>query len=284
MLLMGIDEVNSFAIQQFVQRLKMQRYAHNTLKAYVGNIGVFLSFMQKNPQDIQEFEIEQFINFKVQVDKISVSHQKSLVGAIKKFYELVYRRSLYISYLYPKRKPARLPKFFTKEEVNLILKSTDNLKHKAILSTIYACGLRLSELINLELSDIKSKEGLILIRHGKGNKDRVVQLSDKLLDLLRLYFVEYKPRKFLFEGQMGGQYSPRSVQLVLKNALKHAQIATQGSIHTLRHSYATHLLLAGVDVRVVQELLGHCDLRTTQIYTHVTDLQKRKVISPLDLL
>ena len=281
---MEIDEVNNFAIQQFAQRLKMQRYAANTLKAYMQNIGYFLSVMNKNASLITENEIEKFIHHKVQIDKISASHQKALVGAIKKFYELVYQRTLNISYLYPKRSVKSLPKFFSKEEVVLTLNATENLKHKAILATIYACGLRLNELITLELTDIKSADGVILIRHSKGNKDRVVQLSDKLLKLLRTYFLAYKPSKYLFEGQYGGQYSARSIQLILKNAIKMAKINTNGSVHTLRHSYATHLLNAGVDVRVVQELLGHSNLRTTQIYTHVTDLQKRKVISPLDLL
>src|SRR5690606_2906431 len=124
----------------------------------------------------------------------------------------------------PKRSVKSLPKFFSKEEVVFILNATENLKHKAILATIYACGLRLNELITLELTDIKSADGVILIRHSKGNKDRVVQLSDKLLKLLRTYFLAYKPSKYLFEGQYGGQYSARSIQLILKNAIKMAKI------------------------------------------------------------
>lgn len=250
----------------------------------MSNLTVFLSFFQKDPKDIQLEEIESFINHKVLVDKISTSHQKALVGAIKKFYELVYQQNLQLSFLYPKRKVHDLPRFFSKKEVKEILDATENLKHKAILSTIYACGLRLNELLNLELTDIKSEEKLVLIRQAKGNKDRVVQLPEKLLLLLRTYFVEYKPQVFLFEGQFGGQYSARSVQQILKNAMRKANIKSNGSVHTLRHSYATHLLNAGIDVRMVQELLGHQSIKTTQIYTHITDKQKKSVISPIDLL
>lgn len=281
---MRIDEIHRCAIQQFAQRLKVQRYAPNTQQAYLSNLTVFLSFFQKDPKDIQVAEIESFINHKVLVDKISTSHQKALVGAIKKFYELVYQQNLQLSFLYPKRKVHDLPRFFSKKEVKEILDATENLKHKAILSTIYACGLRLNELLNLKLTDIKSEEKLVLIRQAKGNKDRVVQLPEKLLLLLRTYFVEYKPQVFLFEGQFGGQYSARSVQQILKNAMRKANIKSNGSVHTLRHSYATHLLNAGIDVRMVQELLGHQSIKTTQIYTHITDKQKKSVISPIDLL
>ncbi len=278
------EEINS-AIQVFAERLKVQRYALNTQQAYINHISVFLFYFQKNPKEIEVQEIESFINNKVLIDKISISHQKSLVGAIKKFYDLTYQMKLNLSYLYPKRTTSNLPKFFSKEEVKKILDVTQNLKHKAILTTLYACGLRLNELIGLKLTDVKSKEGFILIRQSKGNKDRIVQLSDRLLSLLRSYFKEYKPNVYLFEGQFGVMYSPRSVQLVLKKAMEKAKInVKQGSVHTLRHSYATHLLNAGVDLRTVQELLGHQNIRTTQIYTHITDLQKQKVISPIDLL
>ena len=159
-----------------------------------------------------------------------------------------------------------------------------NLKHKTILTTIYSCGLRLSELINLKITDIKSGSDVLLIRQSKGNKDRMVALPDKLLTLLRQYYTVYRPKVFLFEGAKGGQYSERSVQLILKDAMRKADIKSKGSVHTLRHSYATHLLKSGIDVRVVQELLGHSDIRTTMIYTHITDVDKKTTPSPLDFL
>lgn len=267
-------------------RLQVQRYANNTIKSYCGYAQIFLEYMNKyrTLNEIPIAEIEGFINEKVFQDNISASYQRSLVGAIKKIYELVNNQSIELNYLYPKRKSTQLPTFFSQEEVRKILNATENLKHKAILTTIYSCGLRLSELINLKLTDVKSDSNLLLIQQSKGNKDRLVALPDKLLSLLREYYIEYKPKIFLFEGTNDEQYSERSVQLVLKKSMKKANIVTKGSVHTLRHSYATHLIKSGIDIRVVQELLGHSDIRTTMIYTHITDIDKKSTPSPLDFL
>ena len=273
-------------LKTFYNRLKLQRYATNTIKSYMGYAQIFLEYMNEYPtlDRVPIAEIEAFINTKVIQDKISASYQRSLVGAIKKVYELVNRQTIELNYLYPKRKSTQLPRFFSQEEVRKILSATENLKHKAILTTIYSCGLRLSELINLKLTDIKSDNGLLFIQQSKGNKDRFVALPQKLLVLLREYYVVYKPFVFLFEGNQGAQYSERSVQLVLKKAMQKSQIQTKGSVHTLRHSYATHLIKSGIDIRVVQELLGHSDIRTTMIYTHITDVDKKATPSPLDFL
>ena len=165
-----------------------------------------------------------------------------------------------------------------------IIDITENLKHKTIITTIYSCGLRLSELLELKISDIRSEQDCIVIRQSKGNKDRIVMLSPKLLDLLREYYKKYKPKEYVFEGQLGGKYSARSVQQILKKSLEIAKIKTQASVHTLRHSYATHLLENGTDIRIIKELLGHNSIKTTEIYTHITDVQKHKLRSPLDFL
>lgn len=267
-------------------RLKLQRYANNTIKSYCGYAQVFLEQMEKYNRldEIPISEIELFINTKVIQENISVSYQRSLVGAIKKVFELVENQKIELNYLYPKRKVNKLPTFFSQEEVRNLLNATENLKHKAILTIIYSCGLRLSELINLKIADIKSESDLLLIRQSKGNKDRIVALPDKLLLLLREYYKVYQPKDFLFEGAKGNQYSERSVQLILKNAMSKAGVLSKGSVHTLRHSYATHLIKSGIDVRVVQELLGHNDIRTTMIYTHITDIDKKSTPSPLDFL
>lgn len=139
-------------------------------------------------------------------------------------------------------------------------------------------------MINLKITDIKSDSDLLFIRQSKGNKDRMVALPDRLLQILREYYIVYQPKIFLFEGAKGNQYSERSVQLILKKAMSKAGVLSKGSVHTLRHSYATHLLKSGIDVRVVQELLGHNDIRTTMIYTHITDVDKKSTPSPLDFL
>lgn len=207
------------------------------------------------------------------------------MSAIKKLYILLLDQSLQLDYLLPKRSETKLPKFFSKEEVRRILDNTDNLKHKAMLMTIYSCGLRLGELLNLKLNDVRSSDQIVRINQSKGNKDRIVSLPDKLLHILRNYYQVYKPVDYLFEGEKTGRYSERSVQLVLKKALAKANIKTLGTVHTLRHSQATHLIQSkGIDIRVVQELLGHKSIKTTMIYTHITDIDKKKTPSPLDFL
>lgn len=197
---------------------------------------------------------------------------------------MLLNKRINLDYLYPKRSFSKLPNFFSQDEIRKIFNATENLKHKAILMTIYSCGLRLSELLNLKIIDVHSSDNMIRINQSKGNKDRVVSLSDKQLMVLRDYYKQYKPTIYLFEGERGGQYSERSVQLILKKAITKARIKTVGSVHTLRHSYATHLIQAGVDIRVVQELLGHNNINTTMLYTHITDVDKKQTPSPIDFL
>lgn len=231
-----------------------------------------------------EKQIEQFINLQVTEKKISILYQKQLVAAIKFWYVGVLGKKITLDYLYPDRGEFKIPIVFSQQEIKKILNVNDNIKHKAILATIYSCGLRLSELTNLMIKDVDSAAMMVTVRLGKGKRDRVVVLSEKLLVLLREYFREYKPQAYLFEGKKGGKYSERSVQQVLKKALAKSIINTKGSVHSLRHSYATHLIEQGTDVRFVQELLGHKSIKTTLFYTHLTDATKRKIKSPLDNL
>jgi integrase/recombinase XerD len=176
-----------------------------------------------------------------------------------------------------------LPNVLSKEEVKAILESTKNIKHRAMLSLIYSCGLRCGELIHLKPTDIDSKRNLVIIRNGKGRKDRIVPLSPKILDLLREYYKSNKPKIYLFEGQFEGiMYSDRSLQLVLKQSLQTANIKKPVTLHWLRHSYATHLLESGTDLRYIQELLGHNSSKTTEIYTHVSTKSLQQIKSPFD--
>ncbi len=178
-----------------------------------------------------------------------------------------------------------LPNVLSKEEIKLILNAHGNIKHKAMLSLIYSCGLRRSELLNLKLNDVVSKRGLVIIRYAKGKKDRVIPLSAKILDLLRNYYLAYKPKEWLFEGQSGkGQYNESSLVSVLKQALAKSNIKKPVTLHWLRHSYATHLLENGTDLRYIQEILGHSRSTTTEIYTHVSTIGIQKVVSPFDSL
>jgi len=187
-------------------------------------------------------------------------------------------------YIQRPKKEWNLPNVLSEKEVWQILSNTENLKHKAILSLIYSAGLRRSELINMKIEDIDSKRMYVIIRQGKGRKDRYSILSEKILELLRRYFKDYRPKKWLFEGQFGEQYSATSVHNILKAAVKKSGIRKKVTVHTLRHCFATHLLEHGVDLRYIQELLGHRSPKTTEIYTHITQRGLGKIKSPLDNL
>lgn len=272
-------------IELFKQLLEVKRYSINSIATYVNAFRQFLlHFREQDVDMLKEKQIEQYINLQVTERKISISYQKQLVAAIKFWYNGVLGRKMQLDYLYPDRSEFKIPKVFSQQDIKKMLDACENIKHKAILTTIYSCGLRLSELVNLQIKDIDSTQMTVTIRQGKGNRDRVVVLSEKLLFLLRDYFVEHKPQEYLFEGKSGGKYSERSVQQVLKQTLTKANINKEGSVHTLRHSYATHLIEQGTDIRFVQELLGHKSIKTTLIYTHLTDAAKRKIKSPLDNL
>lgn len=272
-------------IQLFKQLLEVKRFSSNSMNTYVNAFRQFLLHFHDDDIDkLSEKQIEQYINIQVIQKKISASYQKQLVASIKFWFIHILGRKIQLDYLYPDRSEFKIPNIFSQQDIKKILSTCENIKHKSILATIYACGLRLSELTNLMIRDIDSSAMTVTVRHGKGNRDRVIVLSEKLLILLRFYFKSYKPKSYLFEGQGGGKYSERSVQLILKQTLLKANINKPGSVHTLRHSYATHLIEQGTDIRFVQELLGHKNIKTTLIYTHLTDGAKRKIKSPLDNL
>ncbi len=212
------------------------------------------------------------------------SYQNQSINAIKFYYEQVLGRPVRTYYIQRPKKPKVLPNVLSEEEIQLILNKMDNLKHKCIISLAYSAGLRLGEVINLKLLDIDSKRNYIIVRQGKGKKDRYSLLSARVLELLRIYFKAYQPKEFLFEGQFGGPYSATSIHNILKAAVEKAGIKKRVTVHTLRHSFATHLLERGTDIRYIQELLGHQSSRTTEIYTHMTQKGLGKIKSPLDNL
>ncbi len=276
---------NQELISAFEERLITQRYSPKSIKIYVGCVSSFLKMFSKyNPQDISLELIEKYILWIIKEKNISASYQKQILFSITKFYDSIYNKKVDLYSLYPKRAEYKLPKYLSLSDVQKIINGTDNLKHKSIISVLYGGGLRLSELINLQLSDINSDKMLIFIRQSKGKKDRVVMLSEKLLTLLRQYYVAYKPKFWLFEGQSGGQYSAKSVQQVVKSAAQKAGININVTPHVLRHAFATHLIENGTDIRFIQELLGHNSIKTTEKYTMITDVSKSKIKSPLDLL
>jgi len=270
--------------QEYIELLETKRYSFNTAKTYTGLFSEFIRYFKgRPPNEINENDIKQYMLTIVKSGK-SLSYQNQVINAIKFYYEQVLEMPQRFYEIERPRKEQKLPSVLSEEEILRIISSTTNLKHKAILVTIYSCGLRLSELLNLKITDIQSDRHLLLIRDGKGKKDRHTILSETTLALLRKYYLAFKPKEYLFEGQEGGRYSMKSVQNIVKHSLKAAKITKPASTHTLRHSFATHLLENGTDLRYIQMLLGHSSPKTTEIYAHVSTKGLRQVVSPIEKL
>lgn len=271
--------------REYTDKLIEMRYSKNTLAVYTDLFAEFINYYEDVEIDeITDSQITNFIVYLVNTRKVSTSYQNQAINAIKFYYERVRRGGRKIYTIDRPREEKTLPEVLSEEEVAALLKATNNLKHKAILMTIYSGGLRISELINLKIRDIDSKRMQIRIEQGKGKKDRYTLLSKKTLLILRQYFNEYKPKEWLFEGEGGGQYADRSIQNVLKASVQKAGIQKKISVHTLRHSFATHLLELGTDLRYIQSLLGHSSSKTTEIYTHITTKGFDQIKNPLDKL
>lgn len=243
----------------------------------------FLKFTYPRPlHQISTTEIYSYQHHIVANKKCSRAYQNQSINAIKFYLEHVLSQEKQYYELDRPKKVLKLPMVLSEEEVARILKATSNLKHKAILTTLYSAGIRTGELLNLKITDIDSDTMRIWIHEGKGCKDRLTTLSSHLLNLLRAYFQKYKPREYLFEGQNGGPYSATSIRRVLQGACEQAGIQKKVRPHTLRHSFATHLLEGGTNLRYIQELLGHTSAKTTEIYTHVSSKKLEEIRSPLD--
>ena len=280
-----IHLINLPEFKRFQEHLVLKGYSANTLRTYSTEFAQLLYVMKGNP--IQELTTERLRSYFLYCHeklKLSESEIHSRMNAVKFYFEQVlHRQKMFFDIPRPKKK-LLLPKMLNKAEIKKIISATENPKHALILKVCYGMGLRVSEVVALKLSDIDSAEMLVRIEQGKGKKDRIAVLPESLLPELREYYLNYRPKVYLFEGQEGGAYSVRSAQAVFKKAMEKAGIKKKVGIHGLRHSFATHLLETGTDIRFIQELLGHNSIKTTQIYTHVTDLSKSKIKSPLDSL
>lgn len=267
----------------YLEKLQQKRYSENTIKSYVSYMGDFVAAMRnKSLPNITADEINQYILQLIKEKNISVSQQNIRINAVKFYYEKVLGNERKVYQIDRPRKERKLPDVLSKEEIRSMLKITENKKHKCLIALIYSCGLRRSEAVNLEVKDIDSGRMVIKIRGGKGKKDRYVQLAPGLLDLLREYYREYKPKRWLLEGQTGGQYGAETVLRVVKNVASKAGLKKRIYAHMLRHSFATHQLEQGVDVRFIQEWLGHESIKTTQRYTHVAENNFKNFKNPLD--
>jgi len=240
---------------------------------------------KKAIEDICNEDLVKFNNDYIIGQRLSASYQNQVVNAIKLFFRTMQKRSMDIELVHRPKTSKRLPNVLSKEEVKLILDALNNIKHKTMLSLIYACGLRCGELLRLRPEHLDSRRKLLIIKQSKGRKDRIVPLSDKAAALVREHIKIQGSAYYLFEGQTKGHmYDERSLQQVLKNAVLKAEIRKPVTLHWLRHSYATHLLESGTDLRYIQEILGHSSSKTTEIYTHVSNLSIQRIVSPFDNL
>lgn len=271
------------AISDFVQILQLKRYSKQTINSYKSHLDHVKSHYKNKPFiNITDKELFQFIYFLVTIKGISASYQRQIVGSLKLFYKEIFNRSIPFQYLKVTQREKKLPKVLSKTEIKAILQNTNNIKHKAILAVIYSAGLRIGELLELKKTDIDSNRMLIHVRQSKGKKDRYTILSEKVLNLLRDYYIQYKPKEYLFEGQKGGKYSSESTAQFFKRAVKKAKITKPVTLHSLRHSFATHLLENGISITHIQKLLGHNNIATTLIYTHIANNSIKNIKSPLD--
>lgn len=283
--LSSIKVVNHLVLNRYIEEIQLKGYSIATLKTYRNEFGIYLNYIKDIPaQNCTVEDIRNYILYCINELKLSEATVHSRINAIKFYYEQVLRRERFMIEIPRPKKPLQLPKVIAPADIKKLFEVTPNLKHNTMLKLCYGLGLRVSEIINLKITDIDSKSMQVLIERAKGKKDRYVNLPQSILEQVRYYFVEYKPKVYLFEGQYGGQYSCRSAQQVFKNALLKAKINKKLGIHSLRHSFATHLLEQGTDIRFIQELLGHSNIKTTLLYTEVSDKSIRKIVSPLDKL
>lgn len=268
--------------EEYLLKLELKRYANSTVRTYVAFFEQFINhYRDKELNSMDESDIRAFLQTMIHRNA-SNSSLNQAINAIKFYYEVVLGMPNRFYEIERPRKEFKLPKVISKEEVLALIKNANNIKHQCVIALLYSSGLRRSELMNLKINDIDSKRMLIRVKDAKGKKDRYTLLSQTVLQDLRVYFKEWKPQKYLFEGRKGDKYSAESVLKIVKTASEKARIGQTVTPHVLRHSFATHLLESGVDLRQIQVLLGHGSSKTTEIYTHVATNTFKNIKNPLD--
>ncbi len=280
-----IHPVNQQAFLQLEEHIRLKAYSENTSRMYLSEFRHLLELIKDKPvQDLAPDRLKDY--FLYCIDQLNYGERKmnGKINAIKFYFEQVLHKPRMFFDIPRPKKPLTLPRMLSKAEIRRIFSQVKNPKHLLMLKLCYGMGLRVSEIVALKVNHIDSQRMQVLIAGAKGKKDRYVNLPQSILPALRQYYLAYKPADFLFEGIYGGAYSARSVQAVFRKAMRDARINKKIGIHGLRHSYATHLLEAGADLRFIQQLLGHNSIKTTQTYTHVTRSSSANIQSPLDNL
>ena len=280
-----VHATNQPALQNMANHLKLKAYSPNTSKVYLGEFMQLLLILKHHPvNDLTPDRLKAYLLYCINDLKLSETHVHSRINALKFYYEQVLNKEKFFFEIPRPKSRSTLPKVLDAKDIKKLFDVTLNPKHKLMLQLCYGMGLRVSEVVQLKITDIDSQRMQVLIDNAKGKKDRYVNLPQSVLTLLRSYYLAYKPKLYLFEGQYGGQYSIRSVQAVFKNGMRLAKINKLVGIHSLRHSYATHLLEHGTDMVFIQTLLGHKDMKTTMLYAQVGKKEIKKVKSPLDTM
>lgn len=260
-----------FCPESYLLKLELKRYSMNTVKNYISSFESFINhFKEKELSYINESDIRTYLQILIQ-QGFSNSQVNLTINSIKFYYETVLGMPNRFYSIERPRKEKSLPEVLSKEEILKIIDSASNIKHKCIIGLLYSSGLRRSELLNLMVANIDSKRMVVIIKNAKGNKDRITVLSPSLLKNLKVYYLKHRPKKYLFESPKGGKYSATSVLNIIKSTSIKAGIPKKVTPHMLRHSFATHLLENGTDLRHIQILMGHSSTKTTEIYTHVAN-------------
>jgi site-specific recombinase XerD len=262
--------------------MQTRNYSQRSIDTYIHLLRELEEYYKCSIEEVTADQVKDFLQYSITERNLSVSYINQVISAVKILQKDVLGKDWESIRIKRPRRIKKLPVVLSKEEVKSIIETTRNLKHRTILAVIYSAGLRISELINLKPSDIDSDRKQIRV-FGKGNKYRYTLLSTNTLDMLRMYWRAYKPSKYLFEGQKNGQpVSLSTIRVIFRHACKKTGINKQATVHSLRHSFATHLLESGVNLKIIQSLLGHSSLRTTSIYLHVTRFEPSSVKSPFD--
>lgn len=273
------------ALDAHFQKMKLKSYSESTIRSYQSNLLQFFNYFRNCDVNLlTKAQIEGFVYELVHKFKISDQKQQMMINAIKSYYEHCLGRPREFYDITRPKRSKDLPNTLSEDEVLAILTAPKNIKHRAILFVMYSAGLRISEVTRLRIKDVRSAEGFLFIKDAKGKKDRHSVLSPILLDLLRAYYKKHKPSYWLFEGQDGGQYSVKSIQSIYRRAVEKAGANPWSTPHTLRHSFATHLMQRGVNIRYIQRALGHSSSKTTEVYTRVLSINNKTLKSPLDIL
>lgn len=273
------------ALSALGKYLILNRYSQSTIKSYKYHFQQFLIVFRGNDlEEVTKEDIENYIYSVLKKRKISESTQSLMINSIKFYYEKVLGRPKKQYKITRPKKPLQLPNVLSHEEVVALINSCSNIKHKCIMVLVYSAGLRLSEVVQLRVRDINKDRRTIFIKGGKGKKDRYTILAENVIPILKHYQKQYQPNYWLFEGLHGGQYSKRSVQQIFTRAKEESMINPFATVHTLRHSFATHCLEAGYSTAMIQEILGHASIATTERYLHISNTELRKLRSPLDEL